>query len=100
MEKSNFFVDNFNSLIAFLGTVFGGIIGWFTGKKRSNAETDAIEIGNFAKGFETYQQLLDDLKNRLIAVEKSNSDLAKELHKCKKDMQQVLEEKIKSLKNS
>ena len=100
MEKSNFFVDNFNSLIAFLGTIFGGVIGWVTGKKRSNAETDAIEIGNFAKGFETYQQLLDDLKSRLIAVEKPNSSLAKELHKCKKDMQEILEEKIKSLKNS
>lgn len=96
MDKG-FFSENFDSIGTFVGTIFGAIAGWFTGRKRNNAEIDTIEIGNFAKGFETYQQLLDDLRVRMRALEEESRELSKELHQCKEDMRKTLEERIAQL---
>lgn len=55
-------------LMAILGTVGTGasaVFGWLIGKKRSNAETDSVQIDNLVKQLEFYKSLVNDYKNQL-----------------------------------
>jgi len=52
-------------LIAGVITSIGtGLIGFFAGKKRNDAEVDNISIQNVEKALSIYQDMLNDMKTR------------------------------------
>mgnify|MGYP000076617440 CR=1 FL=1 len=94
--------NNISSLLAFFGTLSGIIGGYLTGKKKSNAETDSISLGNFSMGYEVYQKLLNDLEQRyetrISSYEERLSKISNELNSCKEEMQRMIENAIDEMR--
>lgn len=57
-----FLFENAGILLSALATGFGG---WIYGRKKANAEADAVQIENYDKGLLLYQKMIDDLGIRL-----------------------------------
>ena len=54
-----------SSTIAAVVTSIGtGLIGFFAGKKRSDAEVEAISLKNVEQALTIYKDMLNDIKNR------------------------------------
>jgi peptidoglycan hydrolase CwlO-like protein len=51
-------------LISAVVSVFTGLVGFTTGRKKSLAEADSTTLGNVEKALEIYKQMLDDMKER------------------------------------
>jgi peptidoglycan hydrolase CwlO-like protein len=51
-------------LISAVVSIFTGLIGFATGRKKSLAEADTTTLGNVEKALEIYKQMLDDMKER------------------------------------
>lgn len=66
------------------------IVGFFAGRKRKNAETDSIEIKNF-------KSILEIHKEEINYVKKSLDENRQALLNCKKEMENVFNEKLKLL---
>lgn len=57
-----FLLENAGILLSALATGFGG---WIYGRKKANAEADAVQIENYDKGLAYYQKLVDGLGSQL-----------------------------------
>jgi hypothetical protein len=81
-------------LVSALVSVFTGLIGFATGRKKSLAEADSTTIDNVEKALAIYKDIIDDMKAR---YDKEIADLKSKLIDYEKNINQ-LEQKIKSFK--
>jgi peptidoglycan hydrolase CwlO-like protein len=85
-----------SSTIAAVVTSIGtGLIGFFAGKKRSDAEVEAISLKNVEQALTIYKDMLNDIKNRY------DQEIESLKAKLKNYESQInnLESQIKQLKN-
>jgi archaellum component FlaC len=54
-------------IASIITSVATGVIGFLAGKKRSDAEVEAITIKNIESALAIYQELLNDMKSRYDA---------------------------------
>lgn len=83
---------------AFLSALLTGFAGFIFGKRRQNAETDAVEIENTAKLTDIYQKTLDDLSSRYEAKFREITGLYEDKIKLLQDEISILKRSIKQLK--
>jgi peptidoglycan hydrolase CwlO-like protein len=81
-------------LVSAVVSVFTGLIGFATGRKKSLAEADSTTIDNVEKALAIYKDIIDDMKAR---YDKEIADLKSKLIDYEKNITQ-LEQKIKSFK--
>ncbi len=81
----NYSIDTLNVVVAAMST--SGLLGWFLGRRRSNAETKGVEIDNEEKEVVADLNNMERLTNRLneviIALDNQmaeNIKLKQELH--------------------
>lgn len=83
-----------DTLVTGIVSVVTGMIGYFTGKKKTDAEANGQTIDNVEKALAIYKDIIDDMKAR---YDKEIADLKSKLLDYEKHINQ-LEQKIKSFK--
>lgn len=58
----------------FLGVVATGVIGYFTGKRKTSAEAEGIEVDNDKEILNTYKTELEYFSTQLAATRKEISE--------------------------
>jgi archaellum component FlaC len=58
---------NLDLIASIITSIATGVIGFLAGKKRSDAEVEAITIKNIESALAIYQELLNDMKSRYDA---------------------------------
>lgn len=97
-----FLFENAGILLSALATGFGG---WIYGRKKANAEADAVQIENYDKGLLYYQKLVDGLGDQLTKaiteLRKSESEKQEVIRKFTEATEQIhqLEKKVEILTN-
>jgi peptidoglycan hydrolase CwlO-like protein len=87
-------MNEYLSLIASaVVSVFTGIIGYLTGKKKRDAEAEQVSLGNVEQALSIYKVMLDDMKARYDAEIES---LKNKLNQYEKHIDK-LEKQIKEL---
>jgi peptidoglycan hydrolase CwlO-like protein len=81
---------NLETIITILGSgTFTGIIGYFTGKRRSSAETDSVVLKNLELSVNIYAEIIQDLKQEIESLNRKIQDLEQkidELHEENKKL--------------
>lgn len=85
---------NSETIITGIVSVATGLIGYFTGKKKSDAEANGQTIDNVEKALAIYKDIIDDMKAR---YDKEIADLKSKLLEYEKHINQ-LEQKIKTFR--
>ena len=85
---------NSDTLITGIVSVATGLIGYFTGKKKTDAEANGQTIDNVEKALAIYKDIIDDMKAR---YDKEIAELKVKLAEYEKHIT-ILEQKIKSFK--
>lgn len=67
-----------STIASIITSVATGVIGFLAGKKRSDAEVEAITIKNIESALAIYQELLNDMKSRYDAEIESLKNKLKE----------------------
>ena len=84
---------NLETIITILGSgTFTGIIGYFTGKRKSTAETDSIVLKNLELSVNIYAEIIQDLKKEIEQLNIKIQDLERkidELHKENKELKKL-----------
>lgn len=83
-----------DSLITGIVSVATGILGYMTGKKKSDAEANGQTIDNVEKALAIYKDIIDDMKAR---YDREIAELKSKLIEYEKHIN-ILEQKIKSFK--
>ena len=52
-------------ILLFISNALTGIVAWFAGKRKSNAETDNQVLRNLELSINLYKQIIDDLKKEI-----------------------------------
>lgn len=85
---------NIENILAILGSgTITGLIGYFTGKKKSDAETDNQVLRNLELSVNLYKEIIDDLKKEIEGLNVRIQDLEKkidELHEENKRLKSSL----------
>jgi len=64
-------------LLLIVSNALTGIVGWFAGKRRSNAETDNQVLRNLELSINLYKNIIDDLKEEIQSLNLKIQDLEK-----------------------
>lgn len=60
---------NINDILTILGSnALVALIGYFTGKRRTNVDTDNQVLKNLELSVNLYKEIIDDLKNEIAAL--------------------------------
>jgi len=64
-------------LLLIVSNALTGIVGWFAGRRRSNAETDNQVLRNLELSIQLYKNIIDDLKEEIHELNNKIQDLEK-----------------------
>jgi cell division protein FtsB len=64
-----------DTILLFLSNALTATAGWFVGKRKSNAETDNLVLLNLEKSMSIYQDLIQNLKDEIHALNTKIQDL-------------------------
>lgn len=85
---------NIDTILAIFGSSsVTGLIGYFTGRKRANAETDNQVLRNLELSIGLYKEIIDDLKKEIEGLHMKIQDLERkidELHEENKRLKSSL----------
>lgn len=85
---------NIDALVTGLISIATSFVGYFIGKKKTDAEAQGQTIDNVEKALAIYKDIIDDMKAR---YDKEIADLKSKLNEYEKHIN-LLEQKIKSFK--
>lgn len=85
---------NFDALMTGVISIATSFVGYFIGKKKTDAEAQGQTIDNVEKALAIYKDIIDDMKAR---YDREIADLKSKLIDYEKNITQ-LEQKIKSFK--
>jgi cell shape-determining protein MreC len=71
------------------------VIGWLIGRRKTSAETTAIEIGNVDKAVKIWQNIADELRQDLTVLIKENAEMKQEIKKLEIKVQSLMRENKK-----
>jgi archaellum component FlaC len=85
--------EYFNIIASAVMSVFTGIIGYLTGKKKRDAEAEQVNLGNVEQALSIYKIMLDDMKTRydaeIEAFKKKLNDYEKHIEKLEKQIKDL-----------
>jgi peptidoglycan hydrolase CwlO-like protein len=79
------------TILLFLSNAITGLVAWFAGKRRTNAETDSVVLKNLELSVNLYAQIIRDLKTEIESLNIKIQELEKKID--------ILHEENKSLKS-
>jgi peptidoglycan hydrolase CwlO-like protein len=85
---------NIDALVTGIISIATSFVGYFIGKKKTDAEAQGQTIDNVEKALAIYKDIIDDMKAR---YDKEIADLKSKLNEYEKHIN-LLEQKIKSFK--
>ncbi len=85
------------ALAGILGTAATGFVGWFFGRKKTQAEVVSAQIDNDIKLSSHYQAMLDDLKPRYQMKLKDFEETANSKIKLYEEENKFLKQKVRIL---
>jgi len=68
-----------NEFLLILSNALTGIVGWFAGRRRSNAETDNQVLRNLELSIQLYKNIIDDLKQEIHELNNKIQDLERKV---------------------
>lgn len=84
-------------IISSISVFATGFVGWFFGRRKTQAEVRSAEIDNDVKLSKHYAKLLDDLENRYTQKLESVERLYDQKEKALKDEIRILKRRIRLL---
>jgi peptidoglycan hydrolase CwlO-like protein len=85
------------TILLFLSNAVTGLVAWFAGKRRTNAETDSVVLKNLELSVNLYAQIIQSLKEEIESLNVKIQDLERkvdELHAENKKLKQTSSIKI------
>jgi peptidoglycan hydrolase CwlO-like protein len=79
------------TILLFLSNAVTGLVAWFAGKRRTNAETDSVVLKNLELSVNLYAQIIRDLKTEIESLNIKIQELEKKID--------ILHEENKKLKS-
>jgi peptidoglycan hydrolase CwlO-like protein len=79
------------TILLFLSNAITGLVAWFVGKRRTNAETDSVVLKNLELSVNLYAQIIRDLKTEIESLNIKIQELEKKID--------ILHEENKTLKS-
>ena len=79
------------TILLFLSNAVTGLVAWFAGKRRTNAETDSVVLKNLELSVNLYAQIIQSLKEEIESLNIKIQELEKKID--------ILHEENKSLKS-
>jgi peptidoglycan hydrolase CwlO-like protein len=80
-------------ILLLISNVLTGIVGWFVGKRKVNAETDNQVLRNLELSVNLYRGIIDDLKKEIEALNIKIQQLENkidELHEENKKLKKLI----------
>lgn len=80
-------------ILLVISNVVTGVVGWFVGKKKADAETDNQVLRNLELSVNLYRAIIDDLKKEIEALNIKIQQLEgkiDELHEENKKLKKLL----------
>jgi peptidoglycan hydrolase CwlO-like protein len=79
------------TILLFLSNAVTGLVAWFAGKRRTNAETDSVVLKNLELSVNLYAQIIQSLKEEIESLNLKIQELEKKID--------ILHEENKTLKS-
>ena len=79
------------TILLFLSNAITGLVAWFAGKRRTNAETDSVVLKNLELSVNLYAQIIQSLKEEIESLNVKIQELEKKID--------ILHEENKTLKS-
>ena len=79
------------TILLFLSNAVTGLVAWFAGKRRTNAETDSVVLKNLELSVNLYAQIIQSLKEEIESLNIKIQELEKKID--------ILHEENKTLKS-
>jgi peptidoglycan hydrolase CwlO-like protein len=79
------------TILLFLSNAVTGLVAWFAGKRRTNAETDSVVLKNLELSINLYAQIIQSLKEEIESLNVKIQDLERKID--------ILHEENKTLKS-
>jgi peptidoglycan hydrolase CwlO-like protein len=83
-----------DTILLFLSNGLTGLIAWFAGKRRSNAETDSVVLKNLELSVNLYAQIIKDLKTEIESLNIKVQQLEQKIDELHKE-NKILKSKVK-----
>jgi peptidoglycan hydrolase CwlO-like protein len=77
------------TILLLISNVLTGVVGWFVGRRRVNAETDNQVLRNLELSINLYREIIEDLKREIVSLNLKVQELEKKidvLHEENKDL--------------
>lgn len=58
-----------------IAPVVAGLVGWFTGRRKQNAETKTDELANVTEAIKIWREMAEDFKTQLTEKDSALNDL-------------------------
>ncbi len=68
------------TILLLLSNILTGIVAWFVGKRKVNAETDNQVLRNLELAISVYSQIIEDLKKEIESLNIRIQDLEKKIN--------------------
>jgi peptidoglycan hydrolase CwlO-like protein len=80
-------------ILLLISNVLTGIVGWFVGRRKVNAETDNQVLRNLELSVNLYRGIIDDLKKEIEALNVKIQELENkidELHRENRELKKLI----------
>lgn len=84
-----------NLALMILPSLVSAIVGWFFGRRKTNAESNALEIENVDKGLAVYRKMIEDLSQKIQSLQTNQNKLEAEHQEMKLKLQESESENAK-----
>ena len=88
---ANFFQEQAELIFSTVSGSVGAFFGWLVGRRKQKAEGISLELENIKTILDINRDELDNLKNGLNGTRE-------ELHRCREEMEKVLNERLEYLR--
>lgn len=78
-----------------ISSILTALAGWLIGRRKTSAETTAIEINNVEKATEVWRRIADELREDLTRLLKENAEMKEEIKKLEIKVQSLMRENKK-----
>jgi peptidoglycan hydrolase CwlO-like protein len=79
------------TILLLISNTLTGLVAWFAGKRRTNAETDSVVLKNLELSVNLYAQIIQSLKEEIESLNLKIQELEKKID--------ILHEENKTLKS-
>ncbi len=82
-------MDILDTVLNILAPIATAVVGWFIGKRKTNAEASQSEIENVEKALGIYRNIIEDLNSKIQALEDRVTTLINRLETVEAENRQL-----------